>query len=307
MKDIRRIKEAFKNAIRSGKIYFVGNKVNKRYANFELFLRPLDENSWKEFEANEKCFRACVTNKLYSFGDFICRGNFEHWQQLIKILRGYFYRNNDFDVTNLQRATSFLKYVSRILKTLPANPNYEGNEIISFIKSQIEFFCQEIQPVLSARKRRNNQIRVSKEEITKLWLTKRKLAIKIIKNDGYYPQSIDAVISRPETEQYYSQNDRYVLKTNLNQNQRYFRPSEDDDVIQAMSTLEIRNVVFSCPDHKMGGKDGMKYEDIKSKADDIQHDLRNIFEIVTLNCKIPSEWKQSLIRRIPKKITLRKT
>ena len=300
-KEITRLKRAFKKAIRSGKIYFVGeNQINKRYNNFENFVKHLDERLWKEFQVNEKRFRLCVTRKLYNYGDFICKGNFEHWVKLMKIIKGYFYRNNDFVVTNLRRAIPFIKYISRILKTLPTNPTYEGNDRISFIKSQIEYFCEEIQPILSPN-RNTNKEKLSKEELTKLWLSKRKLAIKVIKNDGYYPQSIDAIISRPENEQYFCQNNRYVLRKNLNESEKYFTPLANDDVIQPFSTDEIRNVTFSCPDHKSAGKDGIKYEDIKSKWGNIEADIRNIFEIVTINRRIPDDWKQSIIRRIPKK------
>ena len=108
-------------------------------------------------------------------------------------------------------------------------------------------------------------------------------------------------MSRVENEQYFSENNRYVTKDNLNEREKYFETSVNDDIIQPFSTVEISNVVYSCPDHKSPGKDGIKYEDVKSKWNDIEDDIAKVFQIITINYKIPTAWKQSLIRRIPKK------
>ena len=121
-KVVQRLKEAFKAAIRSGKIFYVG-VIGETYTSNKIpAVDLLNFEQWKLLEKNERCFRSHLASKTYNYGHFICKGNLESWINVFKILNGIFYKNNEFLLTksnHLQWSTQFSKFTVRILSKLP--------------------------------------------------------------------------------------------------------------------------------------------------------------------------------------------
>ena len=94
---IEKLKRAYKAAISSGKICFVGKKLSAGfYYSFSCYLRVLDEAEWSSFEEKESQFRAQIASRRLNHGDFICKGDISLWMQVHKILHGIFYKNQNF-------------------------------------------------------------------------------------------------------------------------------------------------------------------------------------------------------------------
>ena len=78
---IQKLKVIYKAAVRSGKIVFVGKTTDRNKA-FNFEVRALNELEWNSFEENEIRFRKSIASKLFSYGDFVCRGNESFMDQI---------------------------------------------------------------------------------------------------------------------------------------------------------------------------------------------------------------------------------
>ena len=176
---IGKITWAFKLAIGSGKIYFVGAKpVGTFDYDFGQFINFLNTSEWEAFEEKEKQFRAEISSKRINHGDFICRGNVELWFNLLKILVGIFYQDNTFlrkKCFGGHWSINFQRYVCRILRTFPRDVNYRcenENCQIDYIHKQLEYIRQTIRPffALKASNHRNANNAVPRDKLTDLWV-----------------------------------------------------------------------------------------------------------------------------------------
>ena len=133
MKVAQRLKEAFKAAVRSGKIFYVG-AIEEMYTSDKIpAVDLLNFEQWKLLEKNERYFRSHLASKKYNYGDFICKRDLERWISVFKILNSIFYKNNEFLLTksnHLQWSTQFLKFTVRILSKLPRVQKILSKEII---------------------------------------------------------------------------------------------------------------------------------------------------------------------------------
>ena len=84
-----------KEAGKSGKIYYAGTKLNQRF-DYEItgFLHLLNSKEWKSFE--DRKFRAEISLKRINYGDFVCKGNINLWNQRFRKLYRIFYKNDAF-------------------------------------------------------------------------------------------------------------------------------------------------------------------------------------------------------------------
>ena len=88
---MQRLKEAFKPAIRPGKIFYV-EAIGETYTSDKIpDVDLLNSEQWKLLKKNERCFRSHLANKKYNYGDFICKGDLESWMHAFKILNGICY------------------------------------------------------------------------------------------------------------------------------------------------------------------------------------------------------------------------
>ena len=137
--------------------YFVGT-IEETYTSDKIpAVDLLNSEQCKLLEKNERCFRSHLASNKYNYGDFICKGNLEGWINVLKILNGIFYKNNEFLLTksnHLQWSTQFLKFTVRILSKLPRDQNNlepRNNNILQFIKNQVNFINNVLLPFFSQR------------------------------------------------------------------------------------------------------------------------------------------------------------
>ena len=64
---------------------------------------------------------------------------------------------------------------------------------------------------------------------------------------------------------------------------------------------EIESLIKSTTNGKIGGIDGVSYEDLKDPCDDYCHVLVNIMNVMLINHRLSSYRKEAVIQRIPKK------
>ena len=308
---VRKLKALYKAAVRSGKIVYLGPKHKFRQdEDFSLFQKPLAPIEWKQFEQRELLFRKHIASKKVNHGDFHCKCDIEQWFRLIKVLVGVFYKDGKFlrsKPSGQRWSGAFLKFCTRIANTFPRdNLNLNGEELnrIEYLEHQLFYIKNTIRPFFSLKRSTNNQdLKIPREKLTQLWLHRRKKAIYVIKNDGYWPSRDTFQLTTIQNEQYYDSLDKYVKAEDfVVNNDDYFDRSSvvvaDEELFQHE---EIETVVKSCPNGKTCGIDGVSYEDVKAVWDEHGDTLVDAFSISLKNLKLSDQWKHSAIQRIPKK------
>ena len=306
MKVVQRLKDAFKAAIRSGKIFYVG-AIEETYTSDKIpAFNVLNFEQWKLLEKNERCFRSHLASKKYNFGGFICKGNLESWINIFKILNGIFYKNNEFLLTKsnyLQWSTQFLKFTARILSKSPRHQNnleQGNNNKLQFIKNQLNFINNVLLPFFSQRQVISERRETSRDKLIDLWINKRNKTIQVIKNDGYSPQKNRVEIPMEETELYYEQLRKYVIEENFIMRENSV--AHDEGVpVELLTYAEVQKSLSSSSTGKSPGIDGVRYEDIKNNWDEYGEDIVRLFNIILTNKKSPISWKYAIIQLNPKK------
>ena len=311
---IVKIKRAIKSAIRGGKIFFVGTKFDSNFDCEEIYddIRLLNGDEWEAFQDRERKFRALFASKRTNHGDFICRGIIGDWIKVAKILSGIFYQNNKFLAKKLngsQWSVNFLKFVCRGLRLFPRDDNYCINNAvdrIEYISKQLKFINNTIIPSFSSKRRGNdNRNEVSKEKLTCLWLQRRKKAISVIRNNGYWPNIEIAEISVQRNEDYYAQSSKCADSNGFEGVAPPFFDREEAltsvNYGNFFSYDEIESTVKGCPSGKSCGADGVTYEDMKEMFSENGYVFVNILNVMLVNLRIPTSWKKSIAQRIPKK------
>ena len=151
-------------------------------------------------------------------GDFHCKGDIEHWFRLIKVLVGvFFYKDGKFlqsKPSGQRWSGAFPKFCTRIANTFPRdNLNLNGEELnrIEYLEHQLFYIKDTIRPFFSFKRSTNNQdLKVPREKLTQLSLHRRRKAISVIKNDGYWPSRDTFQLTTVQNEQYYDSLDKYV-------------------------------------------------------------------------------------------------
>ena len=200
-----------------------------------------------------------------------------------------------------------MKFCTRIANTFPRdNSNLSGEKLngIEYVEHQLFYIKNTIRPFFSLKQSTNNQdVKVPREKLIQLWLNRRKKAISVIKNDGYWPSRDTFHLTTVQNEQYYESLNKYAKAEDFVINSEdYFDRSS---IVVADEELfkheEIETVVKSCPNGKTCGIDGVSYEDLKAVWDNHGHTLVDVFNISLTNLKLSDRWKHSAIQRIPKK------
>ena len=123
MKILLKLKKLLKEAVKSGKMYYTGTKLNQRFDyEFTGFLHMLNSEEQKSFEGKEKHFRAEILSKRINYADFVCKGNISLWNQLFRKLYHIFYKNDCFyykQPFGVQWSVNFQKYIAHILRKFP--------------------------------------------------------------------------------------------------------------------------------------------------------------------------------------------
>ena len=268
-------------------MYFVG-EVLRPYDNFTA--ESFNEELRIKFEENERLFRRDISSRKINYGDFLCKGEFQHWVKVVKILNGIFFCNNEFLFTrshHLPWSTPFLKYVNRILKTLPNNITIIIDELtrIEKIHHQLTYLNNTVVPYFSLKTTSDTRTLVSKEKLTDLWIHRRNKAIKVINNDGFWCSEIRVNIPVEENKQYYSELNKYVIVDNFEPlAERFFDTNTNDGVqVNLFSRSEIESVITKCPNGRSPGADGVKYEDIKENWQRHSENVKAIFDTILIN------------------------
>ena len=149
----------------------------------------------------------------------------------------------------------------------------------------------------------NEQRKVSKEKLVQLWFSKRKKAIEVIKNSGFWPIRVCVSISVQRNENYYNTSPKLVIEDNFEpENERHFdRLAVRIDHNDFFKYDEIEAIIKKCPVGKRCGQDGVSYEDIKEMWEDRGNIFLDILNTILINQRIPSSWKHCLVLRTPKK------
>ena len=96
-----------------------------------------------------------------------------------------------------------MKFTVRILSKLPrvqTNLEQGNNNKLQFIKNQLNFINNVLLPFFSQRQVISERRETSRDKLIDLWINKRRKAIQVIKNNGYWPQQNRIEIPMEETE-----------------------------------------------------------------------------------------------------------
>ena len=148
--------------------------------NFEPYHRPLSDQDWVCFKAQEREFRKTLDVKSSNDKQTIGfnGSNVRHWIKLI-ILYGVYYRNGAYTATHRDGrplGIPLLKYTARILQKFPLcralalRPDPET--LTEWIEQQLRFVRGTIQPALCSATQSSGE-----QELSYLWEHSRSKAI----------------------------------------------------------------------------------------------------------------------------------
>ncbi len=207
---ITSIKVAFMQAIQSGKIYkhcqqvldftseHLPSACNIPSTEFTDYERSLTENEWIHFQNHERQFRKGLDTKLLQEKqNFVLTEDFRKWSKLFTVLNGAFFRTGIYSIKRTdgrQLGQPLLKYVVRILRTLPLDDNARPKSnpvanLADWIEKQLRYLREVIQPAIASatRQHQRNPQKVGKNKLTYLWQHRRAKAIDIILNYCMFP------------------------------------------------------------------------------------------------------------------------
>ena len=205
-----------------------------------------------------------------------------------------------------------MKYCIRVLLSLPRQrdlsidisnqPNLEVlRKQLEYVKGTVQnyFSSQQLLRINSNQKQNQQNTKpVPREKLAQLWQENKKKAIKIINNDGNWPERISPVVDKNKTEEFYTNKYNIVrreLKPILDEYE------DDHDEIPELMSDEVERVVRKIPRGKKWGKNGVRYENNKKKPSEINVEVSKVLNVVKKFKKAPRGWKHALIRRNPKK------
>ncbi len=120
-------------------------------------------------------------------------GDFRKWSKLFTVLNGAFFRTGIYSIKRTdgrQLGQPLLKYVVRILRTLPLDDNARPKSnpvanLADWIEKQLRYLREVIQPAIASatRHHQRNPQKVGKNKLTYLWQHRRAKVIDIILND----------------------------------------------------------------------------------------------------------------------------
>lgn len=323
------LKFATKAALRSGKIHNIGwrihdptnvcpegNHLYTTWANFEHYNRPLSDQEWMSFQAQEREFRKTLDVKLINDRQTIrfIGNNPRHWTKLITILCGVYYRNGSYTATHRDGrplGIPLLKYTVRILRKFPLcralSPRPDSETLTEWIDQQLRYVRETIQPALN-RATNSSSVReprvVSEKELAYLWEHRRSKEIDIILNSSTYPDppppppsaisDVDKVYeyytAKCQPAQLHQQTSSPPWCGALDLDKPKDLPATSD-----FTTEEISRVLCSLPNNKSCSADGVTYEVLKATKQFSIVALTQIFNVCLINRKVPDSWKGAII------------
>ena len=112
----------------------------------------------------------------------------------------------------------FIKFCFRVISSFPRDPLGCSEQLtkLQLIELNMKYVINYVQPFFSKKRfnvndRVNEQDNVSSYKLIRLWITERKKAIEIIKNDNKWPVKVHAEIDKQKTERYYEFGDKNLL------------------------------------------------------------------------------------------------
>ena len=165
---------------------------------------------------------------------------------------------------------------------------------------QLNFINNIVQPFFSRGNSTDDRQLVSRDKLVNLWINKRRKAIKVIKNNGYWPRNNQVEIPLQENEDYYKSLSKYVICDDFVLVERTRNHINEGKEVVDLSYAEVEKALEKFPNGKAPGIDGVKYEDIKLNWEHFGCDITKIFNLIMVNQKIPTAWKHAIIQRVPK-------
>ena len=105
-------------------------------------------------------------------------------------------------------SSQFIQYCNRVLKSVPVDEKILAGAVnnTELLRRRLFYIKRTVQPYFSLKKNtssRDMDKTVPKEKLIELWSSRKKRAIKIIKNEGKWPNKVEPVVDKQKTEEYY--------------------------------------------------------------------------------------------------------
>ena len=312
------LKHAFKAAMKTGRIKKLDTK-NYDWQDTEMREKlqtfncaNIAEPEWKEFERLDGEFRRHIATGNYYKA--YTHPNPVKWWVVLNLIASVFVRDdeplgNPEATWNLRK----LKFAKRIMLKFPVSiPDVLGGEdqiqseeeiLFQEIVWCVKFVQREISPCFDTKQCRKKP--VTKERLASLWRSDKAKAIKIIKNDSILPEKIECPVPISHIEEIFEAKSASRLPAANLQETPWPKdisldppsklPAEDPFTME-----ELKKILNCLPTRKSPGKDGVRYEDLKTLCFEKLKTLLDIFNTCFLNKKIPSAWKIANVILIPK-------
>ena len=182
---VRRIKNAWKAALKSGKIVERRLKVNQ-HEDFTVFVYDqgcgLNESRWKTFVEEEEAYRFSLAPRIVDYDRFQCKGNYKQWIKVIRLISSQL-MNADGSFKPEQKPgkpwkIQFVKFCNRVIHSLPRQHNIcvKNWSKLELLQKQLSYVNKTIQPYFTSKQfstsKNNNQ--VTKDKLVQLWCEDKK-------------------------------------------------------------------------------------------------------------------------------------
>ena len=211
--DFQAIKESWKAALRSGRIVEKSTKLSRReFKGLEKFLTcETNGKNWSEYVNQEEALRYELCSRNISHGRFICKGNYQLWMKVIRLISSVFV-NSDGSFKKeqnlgLQWNINFVKFCDRVPSSLPHLRSVtRDNSSLEYTRKQLNYIKTTIQPFFATCIFNEFEpTQVTREKPLKLWFENKKKIIEIIKDDCILTHKQPVVIDKGRTELYFDQ------------------------------------------------------------------------------------------------------
>ena len=252
----------------------------------------LNQEEWNEFEVLERTFRKLLVTKKQEENISYIRQDPTKWWKLVGEISRIYMKGGVFTATRLNGhhyKTNCLKYTIRILKLFPhgvklVNQGDKDDAYRKYTEESLNEIKTKIQPKF--RSKNDGPKLVSKEKLLRLWTTKQKRAIQIIKDGNVVCPQIECTLENDKIYSYFNRKARNSYETWNKEKPSWmidYEPPETLFLEEFEITEDLLKQIIKCLPNTAPGFDNLIYADLKRHLSLITPSLKTIFTICERN------------------------
>ena len=264
----------------------------------------LNQEEWNEFEVLERTFRKLLVTKKQEEKIAYIHQDPTKWWKLVEEISRIYMKGGVFTATRLNGhhyKTNFLKYTVRLLKLFPhrvklVDQGDKDDAYRKYIEESLNEIKTKIQPKFGSKN--DGPKPVSKEKLLRLWTTKQKRAIQIIKDGNVACPQIESILENDKIHSHFNRKAGNSYETSDKEKPSWmidYEPPETLFLEEFEIAEDLLKQIIKCLPNTAPGFDNLAYAALKRHLSLITPSLKTIFTICGRNERVLSDWKIALI------------